>query len=68
MQRRYEENIIAILQFVLVFTLEFPVCVIDENEDAWTSVILSVNQRSLTSQPIRHTLIRLARKAPSEDL
>ena len=34
MQRRNEEHVISLLQFVLVFALKLPVCIVDQHEDA----------------------------------
>ena len=38
MQRRYKNDLISIVKDVFSFAFEFPVCIVDKNEDTWPTV------------------------------
>lgn len=38
MQGRDEADVVAILHLVCHFSLEFPVCIVDQHEDSWSSL------------------------------
>ena len=37
MERRDEHNLVSVLQLVVPFALELPICIINKHEDSWTS-------------------------------
>lgn len=46
MKRRDEHNPISLLQFVLFFPFEFPVCIVDQDKDPRSSTQVSLYTRS----------------------
>ena len=59
MKSRYKQNIIAIHHFVFVFTFEFPVRIVDQNQDARTTTSPSAGKLSQghlidLHRPIQH--------------
>lgn len=44
---RDEDDFITIFELIVCFTLKFPVCVIDQNKDAWSSIQVTESAESL---------------------
>lgn len=44
MQRTDEHHLVAILQDIVAFAFEFPIAVVDQHEDAWSSVMCKSNK------------------------
>jgi hypothetical protein len=38
MQRRDKQDVVAILELVLILALQLPVRIVDQDEDAWSSI------------------------------
>ena len=38
MQRRDEHDLVAALELVRALAFQFPICIVDEDEDTWTTV------------------------------
>jgi hypothetical protein len=54
MQCRYEDKIVLVLHLVFDAAFELPVCIVDQNKDAWSSVCMSVKMHTLTQSRSMH--------------
>lgn len=58
MQCRHEHDMVALLQLVLILTLQLPVCFVDKHQDAWAPSLKLDIALGRISQHNLHSIIK----------